>query len=116
MDIILRDGVIEYRIVGGTLDLTFFSGPTPTAVVQQYGAITGFSQLPPLYGLGFNLCRCGLFPLPLDRRSLLTLCPVRRWGYQNVSQTREVVTSMKNANIPLEIMWNDIDYMDAFRK
>lgn len=58
MDIILREGVIEYRLVGGTLDLTFFSGPSPTEVVQQYGDITGHSQLPPLFALGFNLCRC----------------------------------------------------------
>ena len=59
MDIILREGVIEYRLVGGTLDLTFFSGPSPTEVVQQYGDVAGHSQLPPLFALGFNLCRWG---------------------------------------------------------
>lgn len=52
MDIILREGVIEYRIVGGTLDLTFFSGPSPIEVIQQYGEVSGFSHLPPLYSLG----------------------------------------------------------------
>jgi alpha-glucosidase len=57
--VILRPGVIQYRIVGGTLDFTFFSGPSPTAVVQQYGAVSGFSQLPPTFALGFNLCRWG---------------------------------------------------------
>lgn len=59
MDIIMRPGVIEYRIVGGTLDLTFFSGPTPQSVVEQYSAINGKSALPPLFSLGFNLCRWG---------------------------------------------------------
>lgn len=59
MDIILRTGVIEYRIVGGTLDLTFYSGPTPIEVVQQHGEVSGFSHLPPEYALGYNQCRWG---------------------------------------------------------
>ena len=35
---------------------------------------------------------------------------------QNISETREAVTRMREANIPLEVMWNDIDYMNAYRK
>lgn len=59
MDIIMRPGVVEYRVVGGTLDFTFFSGPSPRSVVEQFSAVTGKSMLPPLYALGLNLCRWG---------------------------------------------------------
>ena len=56
-----------------------------------------------------------------------------RWGYNDVNGTREQVTRMREANIPLEgmspcpfsvlscvngsmlVMWNDIDIYHAFR-
>jgi alpha-glucosidase/alpha-D-xyloside xylohydrolase len=33
-----------------------------------------------------------------------------RWGYRNVSTDRSVVANFKKARIPLDTMWNDIDY------
>lgn len=38
-----------------------------------------------------------------------------RWGYRNVSITKEVVANFKKAKIPLDTMWNDIDYMDRYK-
>lgn len=38
-----------------------------------------------------------------------------RWGYDNVDELKSVVENYKNANIPLDTMWNDIDYMDAYK-
>ena len=35
-----------------------------------------------------------------------------RWGYRNISMTRNVVENYKKAKIPLDTMWNDIDYME----
>jgi alpha-glucosidase/alpha-D-xyloside xylohydrolase len=37
-----------------------------------------------------------------------------RWGYKNVSDLKNVVESYKKANIPLDTMWNDIDYMENY--
>lgn len=73
--------LIQYRVIGGTLDLYFFSGPTPRTVIEQYGQLIGLPTWQPLFGLGFHLCR---------------------WGYANVSETKEQVTRMREANIPLE--------------
>ncbi|EJF67386.1 hypothetical protein DICSQDRAFT_151660 [Dichomitus squalens LYAD-421 SS1] len=86
--------LIQYRVVGGVLDLYFLSGPGPQAVVEQYGALVGLPTWQPLWGFGFHLCR---------------------WGYTTVNETREQVRQMRAAGVPLETMWNDIDLYHAFR-
>ncbi|KAF4566163.1 hypothetical protein EYR36_011578 [Pleurotus pulmonarius] len=86
--------LVEYRMIGGVLDFYFFSGPTPQDVVEQYGALVGLPTWQPIWGFGFHLCR---------------------WGYRNIDETRQQVLAMKAANIPLEVMWNDIDLYHAVR-
>ncbi|OSD05551.1 glycoside hydrolase family 31 protein [Trametes coccinea BRFM310] len=86
--------LIQYRMIGGTLDFYFFSGPSPQQVIEQYGALVGYPTWQPAWGFGFHLCR---------------------WGYRDVNETREQVTKMREANIPLEVMWNDIDLYHAVR-
>ena len=72
--------LVEYRLLGGVLDFYFFSGPSPQAVVEQYGALVGLPTWQPYWGFGFHLCR---------------------WGYHDVNVTREQVANMKAAGIPL---------------
>ena len=60
MDVLLRDRVLQYRIIGGTLDLYFFSGgenSNPTSVITQYVSAIGTPALIPYWSLGFHLCR-----------------------------------------------------------
>ncbi|KZS93448.1 hypothetical protein SISNIDRAFT_507539 [Sistotremastrum niveocremeum HHB9708] len=86
--------IIQYRLIGGTLDFYFLSGPSPQQVIEQYGLITGLPTWQPVWGFGFHLCR---------------------WGYSTVNETKEQVTKMREANIPLEVQWNDIDLYQAVR-
>lgn len=86
--------LVQYRLLGGTLDFYFFSGPSPQNVVEQYGALIGLPTWQPAWGFGFHLCR---------------------WGYSDVNDTRTQVEKMREANIPLETMWNDIDLYHALR-
>ncbi|EJD47637.1 hypothetical protein AURDEDRAFT_61870, partial [Auricularia subglabra TFB-10046 SS5] len=86
--------LVEYRMIGGVLDFYFLSGPSPIQVIEQYAEIVGLPTWQPYWGFGFQLCR---------------------WGYLTINETREQVTKMREANIPLEVMWNDIDLYHAVR-
>ncbi|TFK70865.1 hypothetical protein BDN72DRAFT_896086 [Pluteus cervinus] len=89
-----KSSLIQYRLLGGILDFYFLSGPTPMNVVEQYGELVGFPTWQPIWGFGFHLCR---------------------WGYHDVHETKAQVENMRAANIPLEVMWNDIDMYHAVR-
>ncbi|KAG9311239.1 glycoside hydrolase family 31 protein [Chiua virens] len=86
--------LIEYRMIGGILDFYFFSGPSDTEVIAQYGETIGYPMWQPAWGFGFHLCR---------------------WGYANISEDIANIAAMRATNIPLEVQWNDIDLYYAFR-
>jgi alpha-glucosidase (family GH31 glycosyl hydrolase) len=95
MDVILTDSgasaaSFTYRTTGGILDFFFFAGPSPLDVTRDLSSTLGFPALPPYWGLGFHLCR---------------------WGYKDINETAAVVAAMRNAQLPHDVMWNDIDYM-----
>lgn len=86
---------LTWRLLGGSIDLFFYAGPTQAEVTKQY--LTSTDALPAMqsyWTLGFHLCR---------------------WGYRNWTEAREVVETMRAFNIPLETIWLDIDYMDQYR-
>ena len=88
-----RDGqYLEYNTLGGVVDLYFLSGPGPVQVAEQYSEVVGKPAMMPYWGLGFHQCK---------------------YGYQDFIQLAEVVYNYSLANIPLETMWTDIDYMDG---
>ncbi|XP_074081090.1 LOW QUALITY PROTEIN: lysosomal alpha-glucosidase-like [Macrotis lagotis] len=95
MDVVLQPRpALTWRAIGGILDFYIFLGPEPKNVVQQYLEVVGYPFMPPYWGLGFHLCR---------------------WGYSSTTVTRQVVKNMTAANFPLDVQWNDLDYMDAKR-
>ncbi|XP_033207574.1 lysosomal alpha-glucosidase-like isoform X2 [Belonocnema kinseyi] len=92
MDVILQPApAITFRTIGGIFDIYFFMGPTPADVLQQYSKIVGKPFLPPYWSLGFHLCR---------------------FGYGTLEKTKEAWKRTKDARIPFDTQWNDLDYMD----
>src|SRR6266702_1236059 len=108
-----NQSLIQFRLIGGTLDLYFFSGPDPKSVIEQYGQLVGLPTRLPNWGFGFHLCR---------------------WGYTSLSETRQQVDAMRAADIPLEgsgnvhapptgfilitphaVKWNDLELYNDYR-
>ncbi|XP_036919840.1 lysosomal alpha-glucosidase [Sturnira hondurensis] len=95
MDVVLQPSpALSWRSTGGILDMYVFLGPEPESVVRQYLDVAGHPFMPPYWALGFHLCR---------------------WGYSSTAVTRQVVENMTRAGFPLDVQWNDLDYMDARR-
>ncbi|XP_011503322.1 PREDICTED: lysosomal alpha-glucosidase-like [Ceratosolen solmsi marchali] len=92
MDIILQPApAITFKSIGGIFDIYFFIGPTPADVLKQYSKIIGKPFLPPYWSLGFHLCR---------------------FGYGSLNNTKAVLKRTRDALIPFDTQWNDLDYMD----
>ncbi|KAI1748847.1 glycoside hydrolase family 31 protein [Xylaria castorea] len=94
-EILLRDEGIAWRALGGTIDLYFFEGPTQDQATKSYQkSAIGLPAMQQYWTFGYHQCR---------------------WGYQNWSVVQGVVDNFAKHEIPLETIWNDIDYMKAYR-
>jgi hypothetical protein len=76
------------------LDFYIFLGPGPEQVLQQYHAVIGLPAMVPHWSLGYHQCK---------------------WGYRTLGALQEVVEGYRQAGVPLEVIWSDIDYMDRYR-
>ena len=52
MDITVTNSSISYRMIGGLVDLYFFMGPTPNAVIEQLTYVVGRPMMAPYWSLG----------------------------------------------------------------
>lgn len=89
----LTDG-IEMISDGPDFAVIVVEGATPQDVVMTFADLTGKIDMPPLWSLGYHQCRYSYYP---DAR------------------VREIADGFRERNIPADVIWMDIDYMDDFR-
>jgi alpha-glucosidase (family GH31 glycosyl hydrolase) len=85
---------LTYRVMGGVIDQFVMVGDTPSEAIGQYMQVIGLPHLPPYWALGWHQCR---------------------WGYNTLDEVIDVVNNYTYYGIPLDTMWNDIDYMNEYK-
>ncbi|HJQ29705.1 MAG TPA: glycoside hydrolase family 31 protein [Rubrobacter sp.] len=83
-----------YGAEGGAVVYYVFCGPTPRDVIDRYTELTGRTPMPPLWSLGNQQCR---------------------YSYMNEKEVREVARGFRERDIPCDVIYLDIHYMDEYR-
>src|ERR1700674_4008063 len=81
--------IYSFGAVNGPLDYYLLFGPTPKQVVQTYAWLTGTTQLPPIWSLGYQQSR---------------------YSYAPQSRVIEVADRLRADHIPADVIYLDIDY------
>lgn len=76
----------------GIIDVFFLLGPKPIDAFKQYTALTGTAPLPPFFSLGYHQCR---------------------WNYNDEDDVRAVALGFDEHDIPMDVMWLDIEHTDG---
>ena len=75
----------------GILDAFVFLGPTPQAIAKDYGALTGYTQLPQQFAIAYHQCR---------------------WNYVTDEDVKDVDRKFDKHSIPYDVIWLDIEYTE----
>jgi alpha-glucosidase len=94
-EIDLSSGVV-FRATEGTepFEVIVIDRESPQAVMLALGGLIGTMPMPPLWALGYHQCRYSYYP---------------------ESRVREIATGFRDRDIPCDVIWFDIDYMDGYR-
>ena len=75
----------------GILDVFVFLGPTPQDITGTLAELTGTTQLPQQFSIGYHQCR---------------------WNYMSDEEVKEVDTKFDKHSIPYDVIWLDLEYTD----
>ncbi|MFN7021862.1 MAG: TIM-barrel domain-containing protein [Phycisphaerales bacterium] len=87
-------GSIIFRGEGSPYAVYVIEGPHPKDVLTGLGALVGTMPLPPKWAIGYHQCRYSYFP---EKR------------------VREIAENFRSRNLPCDVIWFDIDYMDQYK-
>lgn len=76
----------------GIVDLFVLMGPTPKDAIKQYASLTGVHPLPQYFTLAYHQCR---------------------WNYNDEDDVTSVVQNFDISDMPVDIMWLDIEYTNG---
>jgi alpha-glucosidase len=79
---------------GGEMDYYFFHEKNVAGIINLYTQLTGRMNMPALWTLGYQQCR---------------------WSYTPDTDVLNVAKTFRDKQIPADVMYLDIDYMDAYK-
>ncbi|KAL1458535.1 hypothetical protein WDU94_008677 [Cyamophila willieti] len=82
---------VRFMSESGVIDAYLTLGPSPYDVTRQYATLTGTAPLPPYFSLAYHQCR---------------------WNYNTQKDVQEVSTQFDTHDMPMDVMWLDIEYTD----
>lgn len=83
-----------FGAVAGNLDYYYIAGETLSEVLEGYTYLTGTCPLPQKWTLGYHQSR---------------------WGYVTQEDVEEIARSMRDYDIPCDVIHFDIDYMQDYK-
>ena len=89
-----RMDTLQVSCAESGLNLFVIDGGSPYDIVKQFRKIIGRSYIPPKFAFGFGQSR---------------------WGYKTKEDFRKVADGYRENNIPLDMVYMDIDYMQDFK-
>jgi alpha-glucosidase len=82
------------RFEGGQYTEYLFAGPGMADILSAYTWLTGRTQLPPLWSLGYHQCR---------------------WFHYTQELVEALAQRHRENEVPCDALWLDIEYMDGYR-
>lgn len=89
----LRKG-ITFTCDGPMPAVVIIEKESPQEVLKALATLTGKMPMPPMWALGYQQCR---------------------WSYEPDDKVRAIANGFREREIPCDVIWLDIDYMDGFR-
>jgi alpha-glucosidase len=89
-----RDDAIVFASEGPAFRVIVIEAPSPQAVLAKLAELTGHMPLTPRWSLGFQQSKYSYFP---DH------------------EVRRIADEFRSRELPCDVIWMDIDYMDGFR-
>jgi len=86
--------MVQISAAFGPMNLIFIPGPSPEEVLGRYHELTGKMQMPPKWSLGLQQCRYSYYP---------------------EHEVVAVARNYRDRNIPCDVIYLDIHYMDAYK-
>ncbi|SFA79175.1 MULTISPECIES: glycoside hydrolase family 31 protein [unclassified Bacillus (in: firmicutes)] len=84
----------SFKAEGGQIDYYIMAGPSPKDVLEQYTYLTGRMPIPPKWAIGYHQSR---------------------YSYETEQEVRELAVNFKKKQIPLDVIYLDIHYMNEYR-
>jgi len=78
----------------GEMDYYFIYHENVSDIIKSYTWLTGRMEMPPIWALGYQQCR---------------------WSYTPDTEVLDIANTFRQKKIPADVIYLDIDYMDAYK-